>query len=102
MNKSQLGEGRAVVSHRGRVASVPLLRNPGLSLVLAPGSFRRTLMGYVEGPAGDAVVSFEAVRRHCCVHVDEFDVEVAEVTVGSAMFRVEAVHLPVLRRVLRC
>ena len=100
MNNSRVG--RVVTSHRGQIASVPLLKQPGLSLVLAPGPFRRTLMGYVQDLAGQAVVCIEASRRHCCVLIDEFDAGAAEVTIGAAMFRVEATHMPVIRSALRC
>lgn len=103
MNNSQaVREGGVEVSHRGQVASVPLLKQPGLSLVLAPGAWRRTLMGYVQDLAGEAVMFFEAPRRHCCALVDAFDEAAVEVTIGSAMFRVSVDHLAVVRRALRC
>lgn len=103
MNNSQaVQEGRVEVSHGGQVASVPLLKQPGLSLVLAPGPWRRTLMGYVQDLAGEAVIFFEAPRKHCCAMLDAFDEAAVEVTVGSAMFRVSVEHLAVVRRAIRC
>lgn len=104
MNNSQAArKGRIEVRHACRVISVPLplLRQRSISLALTPGPFQRTLMSWIRNCAGGgALMFFEAPRRHCGALIDEFDTGAVGVTIGSAMVRLEATHLPGIRRAL--
>lgn len=101
MTSSQAARiGRVQVSHGCRVISVPLLRQSGVSLVLNPGPFQRTLACWIQNCADGALMFFEAPRRHCCTFIGEFDIGAVEVTIGLAMVRVEATYLPGIRRAL--
>ena len=85
-------------------ASVPLLKQPDLSLVLTKGSAlqgRPMVLAWIESATTRrAAVFVEVAREHCCAMVDEFDASTWQVVLGHAIFRVDAHYAAAVRRAL--